>query len=80
MLSPPSWFPDLGDLVSDSREAIARIRRTLIIIRTAIIDDRMFTIILIRITARHTTGPAVTGPTTAIIATITSIVRELAGC
>jgi hypothetical protein len=76
MLSRPFWFPDLEDSVSDFRAVTPLIRRTLIIIHTAIIGDRTFTTILIRITGPHTIGPVVTGPTTAIIATITSTVRQ----
>jgi hypothetical protein len=79
MLNRPSWFPGPGDSVSDFREAMPLLRRTLIIIHTATIGDRTFTIILIRITGPHTIDPVVTGSTTATIATITSTVRELRG-
>jgi hypothetical protein len=79
-LSPLSWFPHPGDLVLDSPAATPLIRHILIIIPMGTIGARMFTTILIPIdtriiTARHI-GTVVTGPTTVIIASITTIGRN----
>ena len=76
-LSPPSWFPHLGESVLDSPAATPLIRRTLIIIPTGTTGVRTFTTILIPthiriITAPHTIGMVGTGLITVTIATTVS--------